>query len=711
MKKVLVILLVLAMALSSIALVACGEPEETLAVSFYDLEGNLLDTVEPVNGKVTPPSTAKDGMSFVGWFADVDGTVDLDGTPVDFSNFAVTESMSVYGSWTELTVTFRYVSGKAISEVKVVDGKITAPTLTIADGFMFDAWYYGKTTVAADGSYTFALTEKWDGSVPSDSTELYANILDLQGSGAYHVTGGVVSGAQYWNWDIDLEANPEYAMVYDADSFTYSQDIVINAGGFRILDTTVGAWCSTFNASHVSEVTVADGVTLPSGYTASFGDGAGDLFSNEGGDDQNIVLASTGYQFELTVILNVGLKTVDIHITKVTELKDPVWALVGTGADVFGDETWKEMETDMNENAIMSQADGKATNTAIFADGGEFKVVDGVIGWGSDTTNVTSVTAADGVVIPDELTAEDIVYVPDGGNIKVEAGYNTTIVVTYDLSSGEISIVISAISKNLDAVDEFGTAVVGNIYDGACGGYWFQGTNSQKEEGLFDVDADGVATGTIFLTNGNQFKVMPDTEAGWVGDIGYSADNAVVTFAQGIDEIDGFLVDAGGNYGVVMPEGKVATVVVTYSAEGVVSFHVTEINDIPTYILVGGGVADGELNFGLATRFDNTASANTLIDDKGELVEWTLSGVGIFKIMQTDDADWSTALGYSYNHKVVLGEGVAYPEGTTEETFLTDDGNFKMGIEGYTTVFTIDYDMVGDIITINIVSITAEVAA
>ncbi len=583
MKKVLAILLVLALALSGMALVACGEPDEdAIAVSFYDLDGNLLDTVEPVNGKVTPPSTAKDGMSFVGWFADVDGKVDLDGTPVDFSNFAVTESMSVYGSWTELTVIFRYVSGKAIAEVKVVDGKITAPTLTVADGFMFDGWYYGKTTVNADGSSTFALTEEWDGSVPSDSTELYANILNLEGSGAYHVTGNVVSGAVWWNYTYDAEANPEYGMEYDGDNFVYTQTIVIESGGFRILDTTVGAWSAGFTANNVGKVTVADDVVLPEGYTATFGDGATDLFSNEGGSDQNIALVNAGYQFELEITLNVGLNTIDIHILKATQLSD--------------------------------------------------------------------------------------------------------------------------------APEVFGTAVVGTVYDGACGGTWFASKDkAELESGIFDVDADGVATGTVYFTNGNQFKIMPDTQLGWVGDIGFSEANAVVTFADGIDAIEGFLVDAGGNYGVVMPEGKVATVVVTYSAEGVVSFHVTEINDVPTYIIVGSDAISG------LTHFDNTDSTKTIIDDEGELVEWTLTGEGIFKIMQTDDSDWSTALGYSYSHSLapVDDDGeltFVFPEGTTLETFLTDDGNFKMGIEGYTTVFTIDFDMVANHITINIISITAVVA-
>ncbi len=381
-----------------------------------------------------------------------------------------------------------------------------------------------------------------------------------------------------------------------------------------------------------------------------------------------------------------------------------------------------------NENEVYTQ-------TITMEAKGGFRILDNRGEWHSlyNGTHVNSVTIDESITIEEwyptiemgqigakEDGTKSLFYTGAATDCNIELNVDitsATIVVTLDVLNGTVGLHITELTvPNPDAGPSvFGTAVVGSIYDGACGGTWFGSKDkAELESGIFTV-ADDVATGTVYFTNGNVFKIMKDTAVGWgdagIDNFGYF-ENVEITYADDIEVIAGFLSDDGGNYKVTMPEGKVAKVVVTFDADNVASFEVVEITDVPEYILVGGGLADGELNFGLATRFDNTASENTIIGDDGELVEWTLSGVGIFKIMQTDDSDWSTALGYGYSHSLapVDNEGVLtveFPEGTTADTFLVDDGNFKMGIEGYTTVFTIDFDMVANHITINIVSITA----
>ena len=149
----------------------------------FDVDGGyVVDAIEVVEGEViTAPTTTKEDMTLLGWYADIDLTEEYDFTQ------PVTENLTLYAKW-GVTLSFDSKGGSAVDPiVGAVSSFVEALPTPTREGFVFDGWFKEETY---ENAQTIVLPAKnatvyarW--SVKDDTTALDLNNWTIQDAGSY----------------------------------------------------------------------------------------------------------------------------------------------------------------------------------------------------------------------------------------------------------------------------------------------------------------------------------------------------------------------------------------------------------------------------------------------------------------------------------------------------------------------------------------------
>lgn len=155
LRKILFGLAVLAFAL---VLFACGEKD--LKITFETNGGSeVAEIVAKADADITKPADpTKDGLTFGGWYADIDLV-----EKYEFPAKMPSESVTLYAKWV-VTLTFDSKGGPAIDPIVGEGGKtFRMPSDPVRDGYVFVGWF-------TDENYTNQLTYV----MPKTNTTAYA---------------------------------------------------------------------------------------------------------------------------------------------------------------------------------------------------------------------------------------------------------------------------------------------------------------------------------------------------------------------------------------------------------------------------------------------------------------------------------------------------------------------------------------------------------
>ncbi len=187
------------------------KPEEvkSYTVSFDSDGGSAVEAQKVESGKkaTRPVSPTKEGYLFMGWYTDVNKTQEF-----DFVNDVITQNMTLYAKWEEITesitVFFNSKEGSVVAPITNVSSgsKIEKPVDPTRTGYTFVGWY--KDT---EGT----LTEKFD-----FETEVVTESMTL-----------------YAKWEINV-----YTVTFDSDggSVVEAQKVEYNKKATRVTPTKEG---------------------------------------------------------------------------------------------------------------------------------------------------------------------------------------------------------------------------------------------------------------------------------------------------------------------------------------------------------------------------------------------------------------------------------------------------------------------------------------
>lgn len=126
---------------STLTLVARFSPKlgtiVTHNVSFYD-DDTLLQTISVEHGEQveTEPNTNKEGKNFIGWFIDIDLTIQF-----SLDN-KINEDTILFGKWSTIQYDVLFYRGNNIYSAVTVNGGTTIPEVdTTVTGYQFVGWY------------------------------------------------------------------------------------------------------------------------------------------------------------------------------------------------------------------------------------------------------------------------------------------------------------------------------------------------------------------------------------------------------------------------------------------------------------------------------------------------------------------------------------------------------------------------------------------
>lgn len=143
---------------SALTLVARFSPKQgtivSYNVSFYD-DDILLQTISVTHGDnvETTPDTNKEGKNFIGWFVDVDLTIQF-----SLEN-KIIEDTILFGKWSTIEYDVIFYRGSNIFDAVTVNGGVTIPNInTDVTGYQFVGWYTNSM-----------LTQPYDSSIPVTS--------------------------------------------------------------------------------------------------------------------------------------------------------------------------------------------------------------------------------------------------------------------------------------------------------------------------------------------------------------------------------------------------------------------------------------------------------------------------------------------------------------------------------------------------------------
>ena len=132
-----------------LGLSSCKTKEFTVTVNANNGSTEDSFVVKEDSTITAPVNPTKEGYTFAGWYLDANFT-----TAVDFTNFKVTEDITLYAKWTvnTYTVTFNSNGGSDVASATVNhNNAVTLPTAPTKEGHTFVGWY---TDEACTAQYT-----------------------------------------------------------------------------------------------------------------------------------------------------------------------------------------------------------------------------------------------------------------------------------------------------------------------------------------------------------------------------------------------------------------------------------------------------------------------------------------------------------------------------------------------------------------------------
>ena len=458
------------------------------------------------------------------------------------------------------------------------------------DGYFFSGWY--ETVDTVDGAYVYSDPIDYNASYIADADyEAGWDFLPSEGLEQGYTLIGVIGGVTNWTPGTEAEA---WKLVQDeTEGWIYRVTVDVIGGDQIKVKEKSNAWLDdvcNLGWDGLGDVLVKEGTTLELKDHALKGADIESLVW--GSDKSNVYISAYIEEANITVEYNYRTNKFSITFNSITvldEIPEFHYILVGNLAEANWDakSTLEALTFAETEDANVFTLD------YTFRRGDAWQVTwsDGSWSWQIGGSNLGDVTAATDVDITyegnDEPTIDEILAVLFSGEGDISTKYACEVTITIDVEENTIDILVKSVTIPASTWEQAGYVIAGSL-----GGESKWDTDTTDTARKFTrVDDTDIGKLEYTFAADDQFKVATNV-ADWGGAINIGWDRNMVVVDEEDNAVENLFESKGGNIGVRAG----CTVVITLdTAEGKISILVKEHDTIPPVVadthdwgLIGG---------------------------------------------------------------------------------------------------------------------------